>query len=157
MRIVPLTTDNVAYAVGLARELHSLGTFGQNGPEFDWDYTLRTMLATLGDPNYYFRLAMVDADYVGAVCGKVVPFYFSPRGQGIEDAWYVRSGVRYRASIAMALMRGFVAWCLDERKAVLVQTGDIASINPSAVDALYRHMGFKRFGSIYKYAREAQC
>jgi hypothetical protein len=155
MRYVPLDRHNLAYAVGLARELHGLGTFGQNGPEFDWDFTLRTMLQTIGDPGYYFHMALDgDGQYVGAVCGKVVTFYFSPKLMGIEDAWYVRAGTRYRASIAMALMRGFVEWCMDTKGCVLVQTGDIASINPSAVDALYRHMGFKRFGSIYKYARE---
>ena len=87
------------------------------------------------------------------MCGKVVTFYFSPQLMGVEDAWYVREGTPKRAAIGMALMRGFVSWCLDTKGAVLVQSGDVAGIRTVAVDALYRHMGFTRFGTIYKYAR----
>lgn len=152
--IVPLSHDNLSYAVGLARELHGLGCFGRDGPEFDWSYCRGTMLGVMDDPNYYFRLARTDGgEYVGAVCGKVVPFYFSPRLMGVEDAWYVREGTPKRAAVGMALMRGFVSWCLDKKGAELVQSGDVAGIRTVAVDALYRHMGFTRFGTIYKYAR----
>ena len=76
--IVPLDMENLSYAVGLAKELHGLGCFGRDGPEFDWDYCRSTMLGVMHDPNYYFRLALDDTGYVGAVCGKVVTFYFSP-------------------------------------------------------------------------------
>lgn len=155
MRIVPLDLDNIGYAIGLARELHALGTFGRDGPEFDWEFCGNTMLRALDDKDYYFRMALDDTGYVGAVCGKVVQFYFSPKLMGIEDAWFVREGTEKRASIAMALMRGFVSWCLDTKGAVLVQSGDVAGIRTVAVDALYRHMGFTRFGTIYKYVREA--
>lgn len=155
MNIVPLTLDNIPYAVGLARELHALGVFGHDGPEFNWDFCTGTMLMALKDPSYYFRLALVEGNFVGAVCGKVVPFYFSPKLMGIEDAWYVREGTPKRASIGISLMRGFVSWCLDDRGAVLVQSGDVAGIRTVGVDALYRHMGFTRFGTIYKYVREA--
>jgi hypothetical protein len=153
--IVPLSYDNLAYAVGLAKELHALGTYGRDGPEFDWVWCRNTMVSTLGDPNYYFRLARTEAGYVGAVCGKVVAFYFSPKGMGVEDAWYVREGTPKRAAVGMRLMRGFVNWCLDTKGAVLVQSGDVAGIRTVAVDALYRHMGFTRFGTIYKYERAA--
>jgi hypothetical protein len=148
-----LTNDNLAYAVGLARELHGLGCFGRDGPEFDWDWCRRTMLSVMYDPNYYFMLAHDDTGYVGAVCGKVVQFYFSPKWMGLEDAWYVREGTPKRAAIGIKLMRGFVGWCLDAKGAYLVQSGDVAGIRTVAVDALYRHMGFTRFGTIYKYAR----
>lgn len=153
--IVPLDMENLSYAVGLAKELHGLGCFGRDGPEFDWDYCRSTMLSVMHDPNYYFRLALDDTGYVGAVCGKVVTFYFSPKLMGVEDAWYVREGTKKRAAIGIALMRGFVSWCLDTQHTELVQSGDVAGIRTVAVDALYRHMGFTRFGTIYKYAREA--
>lgn len=148
-----LSSDNLAYAVGLARELHGLGCFGRDGPEFNWDWCRATMQHVMHDPNYYFMLAHDDSGYVGAVCGKVVTFYFSPRMMGLEDAWYVREGTPKRASIGIKLMRGFVNWCIDTKGAVLVQSGDVAGIRTVAVDALYRHMGFTRFGTIYKYAR----
>jgi hypothetical protein len=154
MELVPLDLDNMPYAVGLARELHSLGSFGRDGPEFDWDWCRRTMLHTLGDANYYFMLARDDTGYVGAVCGKVVSFYFSSKCMGIEDAWYVREGTKFRAAIGVRLMRSFVDWCIDTKGAVLVQSGDVAGIRTVAVDALYRHMGFTRFGAVYKYVRE---
>lgn len=153
--VVPLSYDTLAYAVGLAKELHGLGTYGQDGPEFDWAYCRSTMIGVMNDPNYYFRLARDDTGYVGAVCGKVLTFYFSPKLMGVEDAWYVREGTKKRAAIGMRLMRGFVNWCLDTKGAVLVQSGDVAGIRTVAVDALYRHMGFTRFGTIYKYERAA--
>lgn len=155
MNIVPLTLDNIPYACALAKELHGLGTFGTDGPPFDWDFCTGSLIAAEKNPDYYFRLAIVDGEYVGAVTGKVVTFYFSPQLMGIEDAWYVREGTPKRASVGIALMRGFVAWCLDTKGALLVQSGDIAGIRTVGVDALYRHMGFTRFGTIYKYARTA--
>jgi len=150
---VPLSEENVGYAVGLAQELHHLGYYGIHGPTFNWGHCKAMMLYTIHQKDYYFRLAMVDEQYIGAVCGKVVPFYFSPDMMGIEDAWYVRNGTHGRAAIGMKLMHGFVNWCFDIHKAVLVQSGDVAGINTVGVDALYRHMGFTRFGSIYKYVR----
>ena len=53
----------------------------------------------------------------------------------------------------MRLMRGMMHWAIDECKAVLLQTGDIASIDTVAVWALYNRLGFTRFGAVYKYAR----
>jgi hypothetical protein len=154
MNIVPLTLDNIPYACELARELHGIGTFGRDGPPFDWDFCIGSLIWAEKDPNTYFRMAVVDGEYVGAVTGKVTQFYFSPRLLGIEDAWYVREGTPKRASVGIALMRGFVSWCLDTRGAVLVQSGDVAGIRTVGVDALYRHMGFTRFGTIYKYSRD---
>lgn len=155
IEIVPLRLDNAANATGLAEELHRLGTFGENGPAFDWDFTLRTMMRVESSPEYYFRLAKQDDIFVGAVVGHVDTFFFSPALMALEDAWYVREGVPNRTKIAVMLMRGFVAWALDKKHAVLVQTGDIASIDSHAVYALYQHMGFKKFGTVYKYQRNS--
>lgn len=149
-----LNQENLSYAVGLAKELHGLGKFGEIGPAFDWEHTRRGFAGIAASTSGYFRLAVAeDGTYVGAVCGRVYPFIFSPRLFGLEDAWYVREGTPKRAAIAMNLMHGFVDWCLDEKGAVLVQTGDVAAINSHAVDTLYRHMGFKRFGTIYLFQR----
>jgi hypothetical protein len=149
-----LSEDNIAYAVGLAKELHGLGTFGQNGPEFDWDFCMSTMQYNMAHKFYYFMLAKLDNEYVGAVCGKVESFFFCSKVMGVEDAWYVRDGTPKRAAIGMKLMHGFMDWCFDTHNAVLVQTGDIAGIRSLAVDTLYRHMGFERFGTVYKYTRK---
>lgn len=146
--------ENLPYAVGIAKELYGLGKFAEIGPSFDWDFALICFAGVCHDPNGYMCMAVDDDGvYVGAVCGRVYPFMFSPRLQGIEDGWYVRAGTPKRASIAMKLMRGFVSWCLDEKNAVLVQTGDVAAIDSHAVDVLYRHMGFKRFGTVYMFQR----
>jgi hypothetical protein len=113
-------------------------------------------LASIHNPDYYIRVGIDDGgEYCGFVGGHVTPFFFSPKLMGVEDGWYVRAGTPGRTKIAVRLMRGFVAWCLDERGALLVQTGDIAAINSLAVDAIYKHMGFTRFGTIYKYERRA--
>jgi hypothetical protein len=42
-----LNRDNLPYAVGLAKELHGLGTFGTDGPPFDWDFCRATMERSL--------------------------------------------------------------------------------------------------------------
>jgi len=155
MNIVPLKYSNVAFAVGLAQEMHKLSTFDADGPPFDWDYTYANMERTITDTQYYFRLAFNEDGYHGAVCGRVMPYYFSPKLQGIEEAWYVREGTPNRAQVATALMMGFVDWCIDAQGALMVQSGDIAAINSLGVDTLYKHLGFKRYGSAYKYTRVA--
>lgn len=156
MKIVPFTEENVAHAVQLGRELIAAGTFGLYGPPFEWDYALARTKSLMELDYYYLRLAYDDDNApCGFMAGHVVPFYFSPKLGAFEDAWFVRPGTKSRTKIAVALMRGFVGWALDERRALLVQSGDIASIDSLAVDSLYKHLGFKRFGSVYKYAREA--
>jgi hypothetical protein len=156
VQIEPIDEHNVAHCVRLCQELHALGSFGQMGVEFVWDYTLWSLCNYMRDPKYYARCAVDDeGNYVGLVGGRLVTFHFSPKLMGIEDGWYVREGTPGRTKIAVRLMRGFVAWCLDEHGAILVQTGDIAAINSLAVDALYKHLGFTRFGTIYKYQRRS--
>jgi hypothetical protein len=157
MQIVPLDLYNLGYAVALAKEMHGLSTFSVDGPDFDWDYTYSNMRSTIGMRDYYFMLAQDDGySYCGAVCGHVIPYYFSPKLQGVEEAWYVREGTAHRAKIACALMHGFVDWCINERAALMVQSGDIAAINSLAVDTLYKKLGFRRYGSAYKYTRVEQ-
>ena len=155
MELIPLNHSNIAHAVGLAEEMHKLSTFADSGPAFNWGHCKATMLYSMQHPDYYFVLARVDGQYVGAVCGNVTPFYFSPEMLGVEQAWYVRDGTKYRASVGMRLMQGFVDWCLITKKAVMVQSGDVAGIRTVGVDALYRHMGFTRYGAVYRYMREA--
>lgn len=155
METVPLSHANLAHAIGLAEEMHKLSTFGESGPIFNWGHCRTTMLHAIHHPNYYFALALEENAYVGAVCGLVTPFYFSPEMLGVEQAWYVREGTKYRASIGMKLMEGFVNWCMNEKHAVMVQSGDVAGIRTVGVDALYRHMGFTRYGAVYRYMRNA--
>lgn len=152
--IVPLDFSNVPYAVELCRELHGLGSYRHI--EFDRHFTQLTCVNAVLDRNWYCHLAQDDSGiFTGLVAGHVTPFVFSPRLLGVENAWYVREGSQERTKLAMRLMRGFVSWCFDDRNAVHVQSGDVANINSLAVDALYRHMGFKRVGTIYKYQRAA--
>lgn len=153
LAIEPLSTDNVAYGCGLAKELIELGTYKDEIP-FNWDYFFGFLLKAMDAPDYYIRLAKLDGQYVGGLCGHVQPFMFAPIMQGMEDAWYVREGTPNRAKTAWALMQGFVDWCYL-RGAVMVQSGDVAGINTVGVDALYKRMGFDRFGTIYRHKREA--
>jgi hypothetical protein len=97
------------------------------------------------------RIARSGDDYCGYVAGYVEHFYFSRRWQALEHSWFVREGTPFRAKIAMMLMRGMMKWAIEDMGAVLLQTGDIAGINSVGVDALYRKMGFQRYGSVYKY------
>src|SRR5262249_11521667 len=116
VKYVGLTLENIPYAAQLGKELYSLGAFNVVGPEFDWDFTIGSLLQAGRDPNRYLRFAVDDSNmFVGGVFGHVVPFFCSPKLMGIEDGWYVREGTPYRARTAMTLMRGFVDWALDEK------------------------------------------
>jgi hypothetical protein len=154
VRIAAVQPDEVAYLVRLGQELVAAGTFGTDGPAFDWNYTLMSTKRVLDLPDYYIRMAWDDDNMpCGFVAGHLTPFFFSPRLMAVEDGWFVRAGTKDRAKIAMRLMKGMMAWAIDECKAVLLQTGDIASIDTVAVWALYNRLGFTRFGAVYKYAR----
>lgn len=151
--LVRLSMYNIAHAVGLAQEMHKLSSFAADGPAFDWDYCKHTMHSVMNDPTRYFVLARSDGSYVGAVTGKIITHYFSPEIMGVEEAWYVRADTPGRASIGIKLMRGFVDWCMQEHNALAVQSGDVANIRSIGVDALYRSMGFTRYGVVYRLAR----
>ena len=154
MRIGEVQPDEIAYLVQLGRELVMAGTFGNDGPAFDWNYTLMQTKRVLDLSDYYIRMAWDDEDRpCGFVAGHLTPFFFSPRLMAVEDGWFVRAGTASRAKIAMRLMKGMMHWAIEERNAVLLQTGDIASIDTVAVWALYNRLGFTRFGAVYKYAR----
>jgi len=155
MQIVQVDESNVGYAVGLGQELVSKSSFGTTGPEFDWQYALASTRQSASAPSYFIRLAQhTDGSYTGFVGGHLSTFFFNPAIFAIEDAWYVREGSPDRTKAAVMLMRAFVDWAMVEKKAVLVQSGDVAGINSIAVDTMYRRLGFKRWGSIYKYTKE---
>jgi len=104
--------NNIAHVVALGKELVALGTFGQTGPEFDWDYTLRSTQHVLTNERYYLATAVDDSGaYVGFVAGHLDLFFFAPKLMGIEDCWYVREHTPSRGKIAAALMMSFVDWC----------------------------------------------
>jgi hypothetical protein len=105
------------------------------------------------DRTWHAEMSLVDGVHTGLMLGRVQPFSFSPRLFGDEVLWYVRQGSPNRTKVAAELMQRFVNWAIDERGAVRVQTGDIANIDTLAVDALYRHLGFTRYGTIFKYER----
>jgi len=150
MMYVALTPGNIPYCVELARELHALGVFGRQGPPFDWDYCTATFIDVAQDRNSYARFAVnEDNQYVGGVVAHLTPFFFSPHQMVIEDALYVKEGTPKRASVGLMLLRGLEAWA-QSCKAVLVQTGDIASIDSHAVYRFYIHAGFEKFGTVYQ-------
>ena len=149
--IEALSTDNIAYACALTKELKDLGSLRDEVP-FVWDYYFGYLLRIMDDKDFYFRLARVDGAYVGGVYGYMQQFSFAPVRFGLEHGWYVREGTPSRAKIGMMLMKGFVQWCYDNG-AVMVQSGDIAGIGTVGVDALYKRMGFERYGTIYRNKR----
>lgn len=151
--IEPFNTYNIPYAVRLGEELHGLGSL--NHIPFNHKISLDNTKQAATNPNWCCRIAVTDEDsYVGFVAGYVTPFLFSDALLALEVGWYVRQGTKDRTKIAVKLMRNFISWALDDKKAVQVQTGDIANINSLAVDSLYRHIGFKRYGTIYQFTRD---
>ena len=152
--IIPVTHDNAPHAVQLGCEVHAMSSL--RDIEFDWDYSLSSMRFIAQDNTWHAEMSVIDGMHTGLMIGRVQPFTFSPRTFGDEVVWFVRPGSPQRTRVASELMNRFVNWALDERGAVRVQTGDIANIDTLAVDALYRHLGFKRYGTIFKYERERE-
>ena len=154
MMIVKLEDHNIDAFTRLGGELIEQSQFRITGPDYDHEHSLATIRNITERPDYYIRGALDDSGVpCGFVFGHVVHFYFAPVNCAYEDGWYVRPGVSGRLKIGIALMRGFVRWALDDMKAVMVQSGDVADIDKDAVWAAYKAMGFTKFGSIYKYSR----
>lgn len=152
--IVKLDEDNLDAFTRLGGELIALSQFTVTGPEYDHEHSLAVIRNIMQRPDYYIRGALDDdGTACGFVFGHIVHFYFAPVNCAYEDGWYVRPGTKGRMKIGLALMRGFVRWALDDMKAVMVQSGDVANIDSEAVWAAYKAMGFTKFGSIYKYSR----
>jgi ribosomal protein S18 acetylase RimI-like enzyme len=121
---------------------------------FDYEHIKQFVLQMIANPNWFKHLALDDNDaYCGVMIGSVDSFVFSPRLVANEYALFVREGTPSRAKIASMLVRAFIKWACDVHNVTHVQTGDVASINSVGVDALYRRLGFERFGVIYKYSR----
>lgn len=147
-----LTLETVPYAVQLACELHGQGSL--HGIKFEHGTTAHRFIHAVSNPNWHFQIAKDDDDvYCGAMVGHVDTFLFSNQLLAIENAIYVREGTKMRTRIAVKMARNFVSWALDEKGATHVQGGDIAGINPLAIHEFYRHLGFVRFGTIYKFSR----
>jgi hypothetical protein len=142
----------MGYAIALAKELHTLGSF--RDIPFDYEHIKRSTLHMIAAPTWFKYMAMDDNEtYCGVMIGQVDSFFFSPRLLANEYALYVREGTPSRAILASMLVRAFIKWAYDVHNVTHVQTGDVASINSVGVDALYRRLGFERFGVIYKYSR----
>lgn len=150
-KIVPFDDANMGYAIALGRELHGLGAF--RDIPFHYDTITRNTKNAMRDPNWYCRIAHDDIEWCGIMVGHIDSFLFSPSLFATESMIYVRPDTKLRTRLAIRLMNGFMAWAIDERGATHIQSGDVAGINSVAVDAFYRHLGFSRFGSIYKYSR----
>ena len=150
--IVTVTPDNASYAVQLGQEVHAMSSL--RDIPFDWRHSLECICMATRDPTWHLEMSYVGQVFTGLMIGRVQPFTFSRELFGDEVLWYVRQGSPYRTKNAVELMHRFVNWAIDTKGAVRVQSGDIANIDSLAVDALYRHLGFTRYGVIYKYERE---
>jgi hypothetical protein len=145
----PLTMKTVPKAIELGQELHGYGSYSDI--PFVMDTIRANVTAAIDMPDVWFvRLTHDDeTGYDGVMAGSLSPCLFNPGSMAIESLLFVRD-VRDRTKKGVSLVRAFIAWA-TVRKALRIQTGDIASINCAAVDAMYRHMGFARVGTIYSY------
>ena len=147
-----VTESTVAHGVQIAKELIELGSL--NTVPFDWQHALKTLRMIMVSDMWFPRLAYNSNGLCGTLLGHADTFFHSPRLVAHENGWFVREGTPFRAKIAMTLMREFMEWALQYKGADHIQCGDIANIRPIAVDALYRKLGFKRYGVIYRYGGE---
>ena len=152
MKVELISPANLAYAASICQEFHAMSAL--NVIPFSWDHILETGRMMIARDDWYCALGKDEDDtYCGFVSGYVQPFFFSPKLQAIECCWYVREGTKGRTKLAIKLMNGMVDWAFNEKGAISLQSGDVANIDPLAVDEMYRRLGFKRFGTIFQ--REA--
>ena len=153
VQIEPVDEHNMPWACGLFKELHGLSSLSCY--PFDDHYNRALCAVRMRDPTWWVRLARnVNGDeYVGTMVGQVQMTLFSQRLIGIEHLLYVRSTTSFRGAIAMQLVRSFMRWCYDTYDCIMVQSGDIASINGEASRAIYIRCGFKNYGALYSHER----
>jgi len=148
-RLELLNKINLPYAVEIIKEFHSLSAMSKY--EFNWDYMYRNGEFILSQPTYFCMLAVDETEtYCGIVSAYTTPFFFSPQLQAVETCWYVREGTKERTKIAVKLMKSLIDWAFNEKAVVMLQSGDVACIEPLAVDEMYRRLGFKRYGTIFQ-------
>lgn len=150
VRSVPLSIDNAPDFVRIGAEMHLVSDY-KHIP-YDYDYCLLSAQHATTDPNQFARLSIDSHDrYTGIISGHVEPFIFSTRLFAMETTWYVRPGTPMRASAACALMDRFLEWAFDDWHCVHVLSSDTANISSRGVDAIHRHVGFRRNGSVFIY------
>lgn len=153
VQIEPIDEHNMAYVCGLAKELHGMSSLACY--PFDESYNRAVTAHRMHDPTWWGRLARTvdDTEYCGLMVGNVQMTLFSQARIGVEHCLYVRAGVRFRGALAFKLVRSFMSWCYDVHDCIMVQSGDIASINGEASRAVYMRCGFKNYGALYSHER----
>jgi hypothetical protein len=146
---------NMAYACAIFKELHGLGAMSCY--PFDDAYNRALCAHRMHNPTWWVQLArsVDDTEYCGCMVGNVQMTLFSTARIGVEHALYVRRGTKFRGAIAFNLVRSFLSWCYDVHDCIMVQSGDIASVESEATRALYIRCGFKNYGALYSHERTA--
>jgi len=154
-RIEKIDEHNLPYACSMFKELHGLSDLRRF--PFDESYNRALTAHRMHDPAWWGYLArdLDDTEYVGVMVGSVQTALFSLARIGFEHGMYVRAGTRFRLATALHLVNSFVAWCYYAHNCIMVQSGDIASINGQATHVLYRRAGFRPYGAIYSHERGA--
>jgi len=153
IRLEPVNEQNMAYACAIFKELHGLGAMSCY--EFDESYNRAVTAHHMHEPGWWGRLArdVNDTEYVGVMVGNVQFALFGQHKIGVEHALYVRAGTRFRGAIAMRLVKDFMSWCYLVHDCIMVQSGDIASVDGEAARAIYIRCGFRNYGALYSHER----
>lgn len=151
MRLDRIGAHNLPDAITLFKELHELSDMRRF--PFDESYTRAVTANLMHHPEWWGCLArsVDDTRYVGVLAGHICGLLFSQAKLGKQCAFYVRANVHFRGAIAMTLLRTFTQWCYTEHGCIMVESGDVASINGEAYHALHIRAGYRHYGTLYNH------
>lgn len=142
----PLTEDRIIDLVNLGEEALSIS---KDDVRFNREHAIFTARNSLTDVKWFVRLAY-NPQPCGFIIGVMADELFAPKRMAIVDSLYVQDGTSNRAKIGKCLINEFEAWALNDANCNWLHVGENSGINPPAVDAFYRQLGFQRYGALYK-------
>lgn len=147
MEIRSLEWADIPAVVDLAREMHGESAFSDF--DFDAGKMAGQLTLPLTHPSEQFcHLAVKDGEVVGALFGYITEFVFGPQLIACDYGWYVIPKAR-GTSAGVRLLKDFQQWA-NENNAVEVCMGVSTDIHKDKTGKLFRKLGYKHVGGIYK-------
>ena len=118
-------------------------------PTYDPEIAAMTALSGLSNPQWFGCLAYLMSQPVGFIIGTYSAPLFSRVRRGYLEHIYVEEDTPSRAKVGKLLHNALEHWALIENRCVNLQMAENSGINPQAVDAFYRSLGYRIAGAIY--------
>lgn len=145
MKVEVATADDAPEIAALGRLLHDTSSYAAIPYNEAKVEALMRLLA--GGTGVVF-VVRKDGRIVGGIAGAVTAHWFSDELLGFEYSFFIEPDSRHGVT-AVRLVNAFTGWC-RLRGAKQVRMGITTGINEQGTAGLYRLIGFKDAGSLFK-------